>query len=224
MGGTTAKASVIEDGRLGQHRRIRSRRRHLAQQPAGEGRRLCAEASGHRCVRGRRRRRQHRLARRGRQLKVGPQSAGAVPGPGLLRRAAATEPTVTDANVVLGYLNPDAIAGGTVPIDMPRAAREALQKQIADPLGRPVRRHRATASIGIANATMMRAVKAVSTYRGRDPRDSPCSLLAATGACTRSALARALGMAGRGAAGGRRVQRLRAAVLPTSKSRSRRAS
>lgn len=99
--------------------------------------------------------------------KVGPESAGAVPGPACYAKGG-SEPTVTDATVVLGYLNPDTLAGGTVPISSVRA-REALQK-LADRLGGDILDvahgiHR------IANATMMRAVKAVSTYRGRDPRD-----------------------------------------------------
>src|SRR5579862_6790418 len=65
-------------------------------------------------------------------LKVGPDSAGAVPGPACYAKGG-TEPTVTDASVVLGYLNPDALAGGTVPIESERA-RTAVQK-IASRLG-----------------------------------------------------------------------------------------
>jgi N-methylhydantoinase A len=103
----------------------------------------------------------------GNALKVGPQSAGAVPGPACYARGG-TDATVTDANVVLGFLNPVALAGGTVPIDASRA-RAAVQG-IADRLGLPLLQ----AAHGIhrlANAAMTRAVKAVSTHRGRDPRD-----------------------------------------------------
>jgi len=101
-------------------------------------------------------------------IKVGPQSAGADPGPACYD-AGGTEPTVTDANVVLGFLNPRALAGGTVPIraDLSHAA---IERCIAGPLGRDV----VPTAHGIhtvANANMMRAVKAVTTYRGRDPRD-----------------------------------------------------
>ena len=101
-------------------------------------------------------------------LKVGPQSAGAVPGPACYD-AGNDEPTVTDANVVLGYLNPESLAGGSVPIRFERA-REAIAVRLANPLRRDV----VETAFGIhtvANANMMKAVKAVTTYRGRDPRD-----------------------------------------------------
>ena len=101
-------------------------------------------------------------------LKVGPQSAGAVPGPACYDTGN-DAPTVTDANVVLGYLNPEALAGGSVPIRAARA-REAIAGGLAGPLGRGL----VETAFGIhtvANANMMKAVKAVTTYRGRDPRD-----------------------------------------------------
>jgi N-methylhydantoinase A len=104
---------------------------------------------------------------RGGSLKIGPQSAGAVPGPACYAMGN-DRATVTDANVVLGYLNPAALAGGTVPIEADRS-RRAVQA-IADGLGRSLDE----AAFGIhtvANANMMKAVKAVTTYRGRDPRD-----------------------------------------------------
>lgn len=122
--------------------------------------------------------------------KVGPESAGAVPGPACYAKGG-LEPTVTDASVVLGYLNPDALAGGTVPISSVRA-REALLK-IADRFGSDVLElaygiHR------IANATMMRAVKAVSTYRGRDPRDFDLFAFGGNGGVHAAALATELQM------------------------------
>lgn len=122
--------------------------------------------------------------------KVGPESAGAVPGPACYAKGG-SEPTVTDASVVLGYLNPEALAGGTVPISSARA-REALLK-IADRLGSDVLElaygiHR------IANATMMRAVKAVSTYRGRDPRDFNLFAFGGNGGIHAAALAAELQM------------------------------
>ena len=101
-------------------------------------------------------------------LKVGPGSAGAVPGPACYD-AGNDEPTVTDANVVLGYLNPESLAGGSVPIRSERA-RESIATHLAVPLGRDV----VETAFGVhtvANANMMKAVKAVTTYRGRDPRD-----------------------------------------------------
>ena len=79
------------------------------------------------------------------------------------------EPTVTDANVVLGYLNPEALAGGSVPISAGRA-RDAIGSRLAGTLGLGV----VETAFGVhtvANANMMKAVKAVTTYRGRDPRD-----------------------------------------------------
>jgi N-methylhydantoinase A len=76
---------------------------------------------------------------------------------------------VTDANVVIGYMNPTAIAASTMRIDR-AAAWNAIKTQIADPLGLGV--YEAAYGISqIANATMMRALRAVSTERGRDPRD-----------------------------------------------------
>ena len=101
-------------------------------------------------------------------IKVGPQSAGAVPGPACYA-AGGEDPTVTDANVVLGFLNREALCGGTVPIDAERS-RAAIMKRIAEPLGRSL----IETAYGIhlvANANMIRAIKGVTTYRGRDPRD-----------------------------------------------------
>jgi N-methylhydantoinase A len=110
-------------------------------------------------------------------LRVGPESASADPGPACYGRGG-TQPTVTDANVVLGYINPDAIADAQLAIDA-EAAAATIQRVIADPLGLPL----LEAAYGItlvANATMMRALRAVSTERGRDPRRS--SLIAFGGA------------------------------------------
>ncbi len=101
-------------------------------------------------------------------LRVGPRSAGAVPGPACYGRGG-VEPTITDANVVLGYMNPDTIAGGHVSIDVD-AARAAIDRTLSAKLGLSVEQ----AAYGVhqvANATMMRAVRAVTTERGRDPRD-----------------------------------------------------
>jgi len=123
-------------------------------------------------------------------LKVGPDSAGAVPGPACYARGG-TEPTVTDASVVLGYLNPHALAGGTVPIESERA-RAALQN-VATTLGVDV----LEAAFGVhrlANSTMMRAVKAVSTYRGRDPRDFTLFAFGGNGGIHAAALAENLQM------------------------------
>ena len=100
-------------------------------------------------------------------LKVGPQSAGASPGP-VGYDLGGSDPTVTDANVVLGYLNPEYLAGGALRINAD-AARRSLHDRIARPLGLEL----VQAAYGIhliSNATMVRAVRAVSIERGRDPR------------------------------------------------------
>jgi len=123
-------------------------------------------------------------------LKVGPQSAGAVPGPACYAKGG-TEPTVTDASVVLGYLNPDALAGGTVPIEGARSHR--VLAQMAEQIGGNVL-DLAHGIHRLANATMMRAVKAVSTYRGRDPRDFTLFAFGGNGGIHAAALAEELGM------------------------------
>jgi N-methylhydantoinase A len=101
-------------------------------------------------------------------LHVGPQSAGAEPGPVCYDRGG-REPTVTDANVLLGYMNPEVIGGSALRIDY-RAAFDAIKCRIADPLGMDVM-DAAYGITQIANSMMMRALRAVSTERGRDPRD-----------------------------------------------------
>ncbi len=101
-------------------------------------------------------------------IKVGPESAGAVPGP-VCYNSGGTKPTVTDANVTLGYLNQSSLAGGSVPIDA-SLSRAALKETVADPMNLDL----LDAAHGVhevANATMVRAIKAVTTYRGRDPRE-----------------------------------------------------
>ena len=101
-------------------------------------------------------------------LHIGPQSAGAVPGP-VCYGLGGEEPTVTDANVVLGYLDAEAIGRGILLPDSDGAAR-AIERRIARPTGMSVLRA-AHAIHTVANATMMRALRAVSTERGRDLRD-----------------------------------------------------
>lgn len=99
-------------------------------------------------------------------MKVGPESAGAVPGP-VCYGNGGTEPTVSDANVVLGRL-PTSLAGGGLTLD--RDLAEAALARIAGPLGiSPIRA--ALGIVGIVNSNMTRAIRAVSTERGHDPRD-----------------------------------------------------
>jgi N-methylhydantoinase A len=100
-------------------------------------------------------------------LHVGPEGAGADPGPVCYARGA-TQPTVTDANVMLGYMNPTAIADGTVPIDRAAAVR-AITDLIAEPLGlSPF--DGALGVLRVADSTMIRALRAVTIERGVDPR------------------------------------------------------
>jgi len=101
-------------------------------------------------------------------LKVGPRSAGGHPGP-VCYGHGGEEPTVTDANVVLGRVSSTKFLGGEMPLDV-AAAREAIRTKIAEPMGLSV----AEAALGIvkiAIAEMSLAVRAVSVGRGYDPRD-----------------------------------------------------
>jgi N-methylhydantoinase A/oxoprolinase/acetone carboxylase beta subunit len=100
-------------------------------------------------------------------LKVGPESAGANPGPACYGRGG-TNPTVTDASLVLGYLNPETFAGG-LNIDVDKS-REAIESKIAKPLGMSINE----AALGIhaiVNSNMAQTLRLVSIKRGHDPRD-----------------------------------------------------
>jgi N-methylhydantoinase A len=101
-------------------------------------------------------------------LRVGPQSAGADPGP-VCYGGGGTEPTVTDANVVLGRLNPDFFLGGEMRLDVD-AARAAIDQRLATPLGLSVT-EAAYGIVEIANAAMVNALHLISVQRGYDPRD-----------------------------------------------------
>jgi N-methylhydantoinase A len=101
-------------------------------------------------------------------LKVGPQSAGADPGP-ICYRGGGTEPTITDANVVLGRLDPDNFLGGQMQLDAQGAARGIAEK-IAAPLKMDTVAA-AQAIVEIANSKMSLAVREVSVEKGYDPRD-----------------------------------------------------
>ena len=100
-------------------------------------------------------------------LQVGPHSAGATPGPACYGQGGA-QPTVTDANLVLGYLNPKGLLGGRLPLDLQKA-REAI-KAIADPLGLSVE-GAAYGMFTIVNSNMVNGIRRVSVERGYDPRD-----------------------------------------------------
>ena len=122
-------------------------------------------------------------------IKVGPQSVGASPGPACYGQGGQA-PTVTDANVILGYLNPRSMAGETVPIHAGLAER-AIRSQVAEPLGRELM-ETAYGIYEIANSNMIRSIKAVTTYRGRDPRDFVLMAFGGSGGIHAVALAREL--------------------------------
>ena len=141
---------------------------------------------------------------------VGPRSAGAEPGPVCYGRGG-TGATLTDALVVLGYLNPSAARRRRVPLDA-EAARRRDRRADRRPLGLPLL-EAAHGVLMVAVATMTRAVKAVSTYRGRDPRDFALFAFGGNGPLVGVEIARAPRDAtGHRAAGSRRLQRGRPAL------------
>jgi len=103
-------------------------------------------------------------------LQVGPESAGADPGPAAYRRGG-TRPTVTDANLVLGRINPGFVLGGEHGLKMdPDAASRAIEAEVGKPLGLALE-EAATAIIRVANNNMAGRIRVVSVERGHDPRD-----------------------------------------------------
>jgi N-methylhydantoinase A len=120
---------------------------------------------------------------------VGPDSAGADPGPICYGHGGA-EPTITDANLVLGYLNPDYFNGGAMRLDLASAAA-GIERDIGAPLGLPL--HQAAWGIhSVANANMERAMRIVSIERGRDPRRYALVAFGGAGPLHACRLARAL--------------------------------
>jgi N-methylhydantoinase A len=168
MGGTTAKAVIIEGGRpsmtseyefrdgLSTSSRFVKAGGYMLKVPAID---LAEVGAGGGSLAG---------IDKGGLLKVGPESAGALPGPACYGLGN-DRPTVTDANVVLGLINPRSLAGGRLAIDR-TLSEQAIQAHVARPLGLGV----VEAAHGIravANAAMSRAIRAVTVERGRDPRD-----------------------------------------------------
>jgi N-methylhydantoinase A len=167
MGGTTAKAAIIEEGEIARspeyevggeisvgHRLLKGSGYllrvpsiDLSEVSAGGGSIAWIDSVG--------------------ALKVGPQSAGALPGPACYARGG-TEPTITDANVHLGLTNPRYLAGGALTID-PDLAERAIRDKLASPLDVDCTTA-AWAVRSVADASLIRALRAVSIERGRDPR------------------------------------------------------
>ena len=123
-------------------------------------------------------------------MKVGPASAGADPGPACYG-AGGIEPTVTDANLVLGRLSPRGLLGGGMPMDVD-AAKTALQP-VAARLELSVERT-ALGILGIVVANMVRALRAISVERGHDPRDFVLLPFGGAGPLHASDVARSLGI------------------------------
>ena len=103
-------------------------------------------------------------------LRMGPQSAGSSPGPACYGLGGEL-PTCTDADLVLGYLDPDYFAGGKMPLDLAKA-KAAIQKHVADPLGFSLE-DAAAGMYRVINVSMAAAVREVSVQQGADPRDFP---------------------------------------------------
>ncbi|HET7841078.1 MAG TPA: hydantoinase/oxoprolinase family protein, partial [Terriglobia bacterium] len=133
-------------------------------------------------------------------LRVGPESAGAVPGPACYARGG-TRPTVTDANLILGRLDADFFLGGTVRLDV-----AAAEQSFADLMKRArpgIAAHRfrnaielARGIVDVSNATMERALRVVSVERGHDPREFTLVSFGGAGGLHAAELARSLGLRG----------------------------
>ncbi|HEC01096.1 MAG TPA: hydantoinase/oxoprolinase family protein [Sphingomonadales bacterium] len=103
-------------------------------------------------------------------LRMGPESAGAAPGPASYMKGG-TKPACTDANLVLGYLNPDFFAGGAMKLDM-EAARKAIDEHVATPMGLSIE-DAAAGMYRIACMNMAQGIREITIKRGFDPREFP---------------------------------------------------
>ena len=191
MGGTTAKAAIVEQGELtraheyavgagivigsrlltGAGYTLKVPAIDLAEVGAGGGSHIWIDAGG--------------------ALQVGPQSAGAEPGPVCYDKGGDV-PTLTDANVLLGFINPTALVGGALKLNAEKAQLLFAEK-VAKPLGMTIERA-AYGAFEIATSNMIRAIKAVSTERGRDPRDFALFAFGGNGPLFAAAMASALGI------------------------------
>ena len=124
-------------------------------------------------------------------LKVGPQGAGASPGP-VCYGHGGTEPTVTDASLVLGYLNPDYFLGGQISLDV-EGAQRAIEETVATPLGMTVTQA-ASAIYRIVTAQMSDLIRYATIQRGHDPRDDTLFAFGGAGAVHASRFAAELGI------------------------------
>ncbi len=122
-------------------------------------------------------------------LRVGPRSSGAQPGPACYGRGG-TEPTVTDANVVLGYIGPETALGGEMTVDV-EAAHAALER-LAGEAGLEDALEAARGVYRVANATMTRTIRSVTVERGHDPREFALVAFGGAGPMHAAALAESL--------------------------------
>jgi N-methylhydantoinase A len=125
-------------------------------------------------------------------LRVGPRSAGAIPGPACYGRGG-SEPAVTDANLLLGRISPGAEFGGSVRLDL--AAAAGAVAGIGDPLSMSVEAA-ALGMVEVVEAHMQRAIRRVSVEEGADPRRAVLVAFGGAGGLHATALARSLDMAG----------------------------
>lgn len=124
-------------------------------------------------------------------LRMGPQSAGADPGPACYGRGG-NEPTCSDANLVLGYLSPTFFAGGRLRLDVD-AAKAVVERGVAGPLGMDVVRA-AYGMYQVMNVNMASAIREISVQRGWDPREFPLICAGGAGAIHAAMIARELGI------------------------------
>lgn len=124
-------------------------------------------------------------------MQMGPQSAGSEPGPACYDQGG-EKPTTTDANLVLGYLNPDGLVGGRLPLSVGKA-RAAIETHLARPLGLTVEQA-AYGMFTIVNNNMVNAIRRVSVERGYDPRDFVLNCAGGATGAHITALAREMGI------------------------------
>lgn len=124
-------------------------------------------------------------------LQMGPQSAGSEPGPACYDQGGEA-PTTTDANLVLGYLNPDGLVGGRLPLNVEQA-RSAIDAHLAKPLGLTTEQA-AYGMFTIVNNNMVNAIRRVSVERGYDPRDFVLNCAGGATGAHITALAREMGI------------------------------
>ena len=178
MGGTTAKCAIVDHGMVQttdeyhvDGRPLRIPVIDIREVSAGGGTIAWIDAGG--------------------ALTLGPQSAGAEPGP-VCYSLGGREPTVTDANVVLGRIDGSRFLGGTMPLDAPAATR-AVDEQLAGPLGLS-RLDAAAGVVRLADVKMALAVRSITAGRGLDPRDYALAAYGGGGPLHAVAIARELGI------------------------------